>query len=116
LLLSLIVLFIYPATLALGIIGTALAVTVSIMIQYLVSLKILAKTVDASFRSIATVFWKPVCYSVITFGLIYMLKNYFEIKSLPALFTIIAVSIFIYGGLNLKEIRNLLKNRGHSFA
>lgn len=113
LLLSLIMLSIYPATSALGLIGTATAVTVSILIQYLVSLKILSRTLDVSFGSIAAIFWKPACYSLITFTLIYILKNHIEIKNLPALFTIIGIAIFIYGGLNYKDIRHLVNMRKH---
>lgn len=116
LLLLLILVSIYPITKIFGLTGTAVVVTASMVIQYLIGVRILKRTIGLSFSSIAAVFLKPASYSLITFAIIYVLKTCIEIKHIAALFALIGLSISIYGALNLKEIMSLVRKRQFSFA
>lgn len=100
---------IYPLTVYFGIEGTAIAVTLAIAFQFVIGNHLIAKVIHLRTIEVMKVFYKPVIFSLVMGGTIYLIKiNIGEIEIIK-LVSIIVVGGIVYSILNRKDILEISK-------
>lgn len=109
--LMVIIAIIYPLTVRFGLTGTAIAVTLPLVVQFFVAIYIFTRVLALKVMNVNKVLLISAVQSLTMAAVIIICKRIFSIDDIFALISLVVLGIFIYALLNLREVSNLLRRR-----
>lgn len=106
--LILVSIIIYPLTMEYGIVGTSIAVTLPVTLEYFIEIYLLKKTIGLNISHAAASLWRPVLFSAVMGATLFAIKLQLTEYSAVWLIALIIIGAVIYFATNLREIRILL--------
>ena len=108
--LILIIAIIFPLTTKFSLIGTAIAVTIPLVIQFFIASLIFTRVIDLNLFQAVKPLIIPIMHSLIMAAAIIIAKKIIIINDMFELISLVIMGIFIYGLLNVQKIYSLIRN------